>query len=471
MPRLLIVDDEPGICWGLQQLGKRISVDTHTVSTAEAGLDSAQEQPFDAIVLDVRLPGMDGIAAIPHFRSLLPNSPILIITAFGELSLAVRAIQAGAFDYIAKPFSLQDIQAKIEKALASARRSDAATDPSSGASSDADRYALVGSSRPMQEVFKQIALATTSEAPILICGESGTGKELAARAIHQHGTRSAGPFVAVNIAALSPTLVESELFGHDRGAFTGAAQSRPGLIELAAGGTLFLDEVAEIPMEIQAKLLRVLDFGEVTRVGENQSRTIDFRLITATHQDLDALVRSGHFRHDLLFRIRAFEIGMPALRERLDDMEELVRHFLVLHTPNSNMTWTPEFIAALKQRRWPGNVRQLRHAVEAAAVRARMGVLEPELLNATLTDETQLANSATGDELESSLQSLTAEWLRQRWNMTSIDSLYEEYLRVVEPAVLKAAYELAGQQYSTAARRLGIHRTTLKKKLDEDKSE
>ncbi len=470
MTRLLIVDDEPGICWGLEQLGQRIDVATHAVSTAEEGLAAARQQHFDAVVLDVRLPGIDGIEALPQFRSVLPDSPILIITAFGELSLAIQAIQAGAFDYIAKPFSLQDIQTKIQMALAAAGRSGESRRDRVGPDENAARHALIGSSPVMQEVYKQIALATTSQSPILIRGESGTGKELAARAIHEHGPRSNGPFVAVNIASLSPTLVESELFGHDRGAFTGAARSRPGLVELAAGGTLFLDEVAEIPLEIQAKLLRVLDFGEITRVGESQPRSVDFRLITATHQNLDSLVRSGEFRHDLLFRIRAFEIQMPTLGQRLDDVEELVRHFLLIHSPGLSWSWTREFIEALKQRTWPGNVRQLRHAVESAAIRARMGVLGPEHLDEPRFDD--LANHASGSiasgtgNLDQNLQTLTAEWISRRWDSQSVEALYEEFLRVVEPTMLKTAYDLAGQQYATAARRLGIHRTTLKKKLD-----
>ena len=315
----------------------------------------------------------------------------------------------------------------------------------------------------MQEVFKQIALTTTTDSPVLITGESGTGKELTARAIHHFSNRSAQPFVAVNIASLSPTLAESELFGHAKGAFTGADVERIGMIQKASGGTLFLDEVAEIPVEIQVKLLRVLDQGEVTPVGSNQSVKTDFRLLSATHQDLFSQVNHGDFRHDLFYRLRTFELYLPPLREHREDIPALAHHFLRRATGSDpSLCMSNEFLEGLQQRAWPGNIRELRNVVERAAILARGGVLTADHIE---DFDMQLARESKHNT-ESELKRLTTEWMTQKWNSDS-ERLYESLWDVIEPAILQTAYALSEQQYSAAARKLGIHRTTLKKKLDD----
>ncbi|MCL4143343.1 UNVERIFIED_CONTAM: hypothetical protein GTU68_058524, partial [Idotea baltica] len=272
-----------------------MSLETETAPSAEIGLKLAETTSFDLVVMDVRMPGIDGITAIKLFHQLLgKQTPIITITAFGDLQTAISAIQAGAFEYIVKPFELEVVRTKIQQAIAT--RNFAGKDKIERGSDQRRRSGLVGSSPVMQEVFKQIALTTTTDSPVLITGESGTGKELTARAIHDFSERSAKPFVAVNIAALSPLLAESELFGHVKGAFTGAESDRVGLIQQADGGTLFLDEIAEIPIPIQVKLLRVLDTGEVTRVGSSSPEKSNFRLISATHQDLLSQINHGEFR-------------------------------------------------------------------------------------------------------------------------------------------------------------------------------
>ncbi len=300
MAKLLVVDDEESICWGLKRLGESLGHEVLTASSAEAGLEIAQRQRPDAIVLDVRLPGMDGLSAIEHFQRSIGPRPIIVITAYGDLPTAVEAVRQRAFEYLIKPFDLQQVEQALSRAL----------EPDANLSADAAPHretvgGMVGRSPAMQHIFKRIALSAASDACVLVSGETGTGKELAARAIHQFSGRAAGPFVAVHVASLSGALAESELFGHVRGAFTGADFQRQGLLAQAEGGTLFLDEVADIPLPIQVKLLRALEMREVTPVGSNRPTPANFRVVSATHQRLHDAVKSGAFRHDLYFRLCA----------------------------------------------------------------------------------------------------------------------------------------------------------------------
>ena len=469
MSHLLIVDDEQSICWGLAKLAEQLGHTAATAVSAEQGLAAAGKTRPDVILLDVRLPGMDGLAAMQHFQKAAPGVPIVVMTAYGELSTAVTAVRNGAFDYLTKPFDLAVAQRAIESALKNnARPADTTVrlppkDPAG---------LIVGASPPMQEVFKRIALVAPSEACVHVRGESGTGKELVARAIHRYSRRADGPFIAVNMASLSPTLAESELFGHVRGAFTGAEQARKGLLEQAGGGTIFLDEVADIPMALQVKLLRVLEFGEIMPVGGEHAVQSDFRMISATHQDLQQRVAEGKFRHDLYFRLITFEIELPPLRQRREDIGPLAEHFLdVLADRNPRGTWysgsrpsiSPEALAELRQRDWFGNVRELRNAVEHAMILARGGIiarehLPPPLLPAGLGHVGQ----------EEAIAMLIRTWAQaQLEGHEEVQDLYERMLRLVEPPLLKAALQHAGGQCLAASRRLGLHRTTLRKKLDE----
>ncbi len=467
MTRVLIIDDEESICWGLSKLCSQMSIESESASSAERGLEIAKDASFDLIIMDVRLPGMDGIAAIEKFQELLGKVPIITITAFGDLQTAIDAIQKGAFEYVVKPFDLDAVRQKIQQAIATKALAESVAVNLENEPDDDDSAkpnGLIGTSALMQEVFKQIALTTTSDSPVLITGESGTGKELTARSIHNFGSRSSGPFVAVNIAALSSSLAESELFGHVQGAFTGADSERIGLIRQANGGTLFLDEIAEIPLDIQVKLLRVLDLGEVTPVGSNQPVKSDFRLISATHQDLLSQINHGDFRHDLFYRLRTFEIKIPPLRQRREDIPELVNYFLQRYPSATSALPSPEFLNDLKARPWLGNVRELQSVVERAATFARGGVITAEHIANEEPDSKQTPQST---DLVEQLQTLITEWTRHNWNDTSMESLYDSLISVIDPAILPIAFQLSENQYSAAARRLGIHRTTLKKKLDE----
>jgi two-component system nitrogen regulation response regulator GlnG len=317
----------------------------------------------------------------------------------------------------------------------------------------------------MQEVFKQIAVVAHSEACAHLVGESGSGKELAARAIHRYSRRAKGPFVAVNMAAINPSLAESELFGHVRGAFTGAENDRKGLLEQAHCGTIFFDEVADIPPALQVKLLRALEHGEIVPVGGNSPVTSNFRLISATHQNLRQLVADGKFRHDLYFRLITFEIEIPPLRKRLEDIPELADFFLDALSAKNGLprsTLSSETMAELSRRTWYGNVREFRNALEHALILARGGSIAPE----HLPDPMLPPHSASASD-EESLAALVLRWAdSQLLSPSEKEDLYERFLKIVEPPLFEKVLESYHGQFVSAARRLGIHRTTLKKKMD-----
>jgi len=473
MPHLLFIDDEQSICWGLTKLAQRMGHTSEAVGSAELGLRSAGKTRPDAIVLDVRLPGMSGLEAIEKLHDLVPDAPVVIITAYGDLETAVEAVRRGAFEYLVKPFDLQLAERTITRALAAAQTKGAAavmpevsvpSNETDGTNIGNER--IVGTSAAMQAVFKQIALVAPSSACVHLRGESGTGKELVARAIHRYSRRADGPFIPVNLAALNPSLAESELFGHVKGAFTGADVARKGLLEQSDGGTIFLDEVADIPLALQIKLLRTLEHGEIWPVGADKPRYADFRLISATHQDLRQKVAEDSFRHDLYFRLVTFELELPPLRDRREDIAKLTQHFLNrLSARNGipNATLEKETLTELEQRPWFGNVRELRNAIERALVLARGGPIEINHLPPAALPAMGATKSVAGG-----LKQVVEEWARSRLTTSSEGAdLYLQFLTLVEPPLFRTAVEHYRGQVAAAARVLGLHRTTLKKKLDE----
>jgi len=470
MAHLLFIDDEQSICWGLTRLAQRLGHSSEAVGTAELGLQAAIKTQPDAIVLDVRLPGMTGLEAIERLHAESPDVPVVIMTAYGDLETAVEAVRRGAFEYMVKPFDLQLAERTINRALAASRSQKpsspaASADPLEAAASSPDR--LVGKSAAMQAVFRQIALIAPSSACVHLRGESGTGKELVARAIHQYSRRADGPFIPVNLAALNPSLAESELFGHVRGAFTGADNPRKGLLEQADGGTIFLDEVADIPLGLQVKLLRSLEHGEIWPVGGNAPRQADFRLVSATHQDLRQRVTEEAFRHDLYFRLVTFELELPPLRDRRDDIGVLAQHFLDRLSTRSG-TARPHLdrdtLAELESRPWFGNVRELRNAIEHAVVLARGGPLELSHLPPPASLSIGMGSGHSGGQLKQSVESWTRSQLA---HAAEGAELYQQFLATIEPSLFNVVVEHFRGQVSAAARVLGLHRTTLKKKLDD----
>ncbi len=456
MKHVLIIDDEEAVCWALQRALGREGLSVAVAASAEQGLDLARQQPPDAVVLDVRLPGMDGLKALGKLREVAPGVPAVVITAFGNLSTAVRAVEGGAFDYLTKPFDLRQALDAVRRALQ--RRPDPAAAEAVAPASTAEE--IVGRGPAMQAVFKRIALVAPRDACVLITGESGTGKELVARAVHRHSPRRDRPFLPVHVAALNPNLVESELFGHVRGAFTGATQARPGLLALADGGTVFLDELADIPLAVQVKLLRVLEHGELLPVGGTQPQRLDVRVLAATHQDLARCVGEGRFRHDLFFRLNVFQLALPPLRERVEDIADLAEHFLRRFEPRA-LPLEPRTLRYLESLPWFGNVRELRNALEHAAIVARGGPLLPEHF--------PVAGNAPGpatpaEEVSAAVRKWLADRVRAAGGAAPAD-LYAEFLRMAEPALLDDVLSRLGGNRWAASQWLGLNRATVRKKL------
>ncbi len=377
MSRILIVEDESIIRSALKRLleknGYEISdVESVADATARHSLDS-----FDLIISDLRLPGAPGTDLI----ELAGSVPVLIMTSYASLRSAVDAMKLGAVDYIAKPFDHDEMLNTVAGILQ--QRSAPASPPEAAPAESGSQTSIIGSCQAMQELYRRIAKVARTDATVLILGESGTGKELAARAIHEQSDRAHKPMICVNCAAIPETLIESELFGHEKGAFTGATSSRSGLIEAADGGTLFLDEIGELPLEAQARLLRFLQEGEIRRVGAVHPLTVDVRLIAATHRDLKNRARSGQFREDLYYRLYVMELRMPPLRERDNDILELAEAFLDKQGQKlgcEHLNFNPEARQLLRSYHWPGNVRELENAIERAVILADGHQITPDLL-------------------------------------------------------------------------------------------
>ncbi len=461
MPNLLIVDDEEAICWGLTRIGEELGCAVATAASAEEALTLVRRQAFDAIVLDVRMPGLSGLEAMPQLRSIGGAAPLILMTAYGDLQTAVEAVRQGAFEYVVKPFDRESIRAVLRRALAQPAAASRRDPPPTQSAQPVAGF--VGNSPGLQQVFSQVALAAASEANILIWGESGSGKELVAGAIHRYSQRSRGPFIPAHLASFSPALIESELFGHVRGAFTGAEQARPGLLVQADGGTLFLDEVAEISLPIQVKLLRAIEQKVVYPVGSQQPVQTDFRVIAATHRDLEQLVRSGDFRHDLYFRLAAFRIDVPPLRDRMEDIAPLARYFLATISKSPQAMLSEEALAELASRPWWGNVRELRNAIEHAVIVSRGGLIGVEHLPPP-RPPIEPGREPAGE----TLAKLLREWTESHvGGGQAPGELYAALLRLVEVPVLETMLRKFAGQVAPAAKYLGLHRTTLRKKLEE----
>jgi two-component system, NtrC family, response regulator AtoC len=379
-PSLLVADDDQV---ARELLGEALGREGYRVSLVASGEECvrlAETEAFDAALVDLRMPGLDGLGVLKRLAAIQPGLPVVILTAFASIDTAIEAVNAGASDYLSKPFRMEEIKVVVRRTL-SARRllPESAADRGLAAPRRADN--LVGQSHQMAEIYTLIARVASLDTTVLIQGETGTGKELVARAIHAASARADRPFVAIDCAALPEALFESELFGHERGAFTGALTARRGLLETSAGGTCFLDEIAELTPPLQAKLLRALQERAVRRVGGNEAIPVDVRIVAATNRDLHALVPTGEFRDDLYYRLNVVTIAVPPLRERGTDIPLLAQHFLekfAAETGRSVKRLAPEALALLTSYQWPGNVRELEHAIERAVALASSEALLPE---------------------------------------------------------------------------------------------
>ena len=461
MSRVLVVDDDAAIRTVVAQALRRAG---HEVSTAEtlAQLDRALATSMpDVLISDVVLPDGDGIARMAEITARLPTLPIIILSAQNTLTTAVRAAEVGAYEYLPKPFDLDDLTRAVAGALA--RGSVSASLPVS----EDHALPLIGRSPAMQNVYRVIARVVSNDLTVLISGESGTGKELVARAIHDLGHRAEAPFVAINMAAIPRELIEAELFGHERGAFTGAAQRNAGRFEQAAGGTLFLDEIGDMPMEAQTRLLRVLQSGEFTSVGGARTIRSDVRIVAATNRDLAVQVGAGLFREDLFYRLNVVPIALPALRDRRQDVALLAPHFLE-HAAAQGLPrreLAVDAMAALAAHDWPGNVRELENLMRRLAVLARDEVIDAPTIHALLGAPT-LAPEVSDPGIAAAVRHLVERIGGERGGALEDGTLYDRVIGEVERPLIEMMLARHGHNQVRAARALGINRNTLRKRLD-----
>jgi two-component system, NtrC family, response regulator AtoC len=449
--RILVVDDDPVTCELLCEVFQRHEFDARYEQTVESALLAMREMAPDVLVSDIRMKTrVDGLALLEHVRREFPAVPVVLMTAFGSVETAVRAVKAGAFDYISKPFKMDVVVRTVRRAL-SARAPATPVDLEEDADDHQFSSGLIGRDPAMLEIYKVVAHVSDSRAAVLITGESGTGKELIARAIHTHGKRAAAPFVAVNCGALTETLLESELFGHARGSFTGAIANKRGIFEQAGAGTVFLDEISETSPALQVKLLRVLQEREVVPVGGNQVIKVNARTIAASNSDLEGLCDSGAFRRDLFYRLNVINIHVPPLRERRDDIPLLVTHFLWKHTPADQ---TPPAVDSQALQRliaylWPGNVRELENVIERAITLNQSGLITSEDLPPRVCGEN--GRGPTDASPADDLGALFAGW-------PTIDEIERRYLLRV--------LEATGGNRTRTAEIIGISRRTLYRMAD-----
>lgn len=457
---LLVIDDEPNIRFSFQECLSSETLEVLTADTARSGLEHVKSGRPDVVILDVRLPDLSGLEAYDRIARIDPRLPVIIITAYAKTETAIEAMQRGAFDYLVKPVDLHHLREVVLKALEVSRLSRTPALIGEEAPEDVTADRLVGHSPAMQEVYKEIGRVASQDATVLILGESGTGKELVARAIYNHSHRSHKPFLAINCAALPDSLLESELFGHEKGAFTGADHRRIGKFEQVNGGTIFLDEIGDMSPAIQAKALRLLQQQQFERVGGTTTLQTDVRIIAATNQNLPQLIAEGRFRQDLYYRLNGFTIQLPPLHERRDDVPRLVEYFIHRFSRELNRnvaTITSEAMEILSRYNWPGNVRELASAVRYAIVHAAGDVITADCIpEACRTDSPPEIAAAGGFDVAAYVRNLLAQGAHDIYARVSAD---------VDRVVIQEVMNHVGGSQVQAAERLGIARMTLRAKL------
>ncbi|OUR64197.1 nitrogen regulation protein NR(I) [Methylophaga sp. 42_25_T18] len=454
-----IVDDDRSIRWVLQKAIESVDITVRAFESADLVLEELKRDIPDVLVSDIRMPGIDGLQMLAEVKEHYPQLPVIIMTAYSDLDSAVSVYEGGAFEYLPKPFDVDEAVELVQRAITHSREKhqDLVEDD---ISLDSE---IIGEAPAMQEVFRAIGRLARSNITVLINGESGTGKELVAHALHKHSPRRTAPFIALNMAAIPKELMESELFGHEKGAFTGAHTQRKGRFEQADGGTLFLDEIGDMPMELQTRLLRVLSDGEFFRVGGHNAVNVDVRIIAATHQNLEQRVERSEFREDLFHRLNVIRIHIPALRERREDIPTLAIYFLNLAARELNMaakSISPEVENYLMQLPWPGNVRQLENTCRWLMVMAPGQIVQIDDL------PTELSNGSDESSSRDDWQQLFRQWASAK-ALSGQEGALSDIIPQVEQLLMEVALEKTAGKRQEAAKLLGWGRNTLTRKLKE----
>jgi two-component system nitrogen regulation response regulator GlnG len=462
---ILIADDDRAIRTVLNQALGRRGYDVRTTGTAATLWQWVSDGAGDLVITDVVMPDENGLDLVPRIRKLRPDLRVIVMSAQNTLLTAVRANERGAFDYLPKPFDLNELIGIVEKALTQPHTSVEAAE----AKPDEERLPLIGRSPAMQDIYRVLARLMQTDLTVMITGESGTGKELVARALHDYGKRRNGPFVAINMAAIPRELIESELFGHEKGAFTGALTRGVGRFEQAAGGTLFLDEIGDMPPEAQTRLLRVLQEGEYTTVGGRSPVRANVRIIAATHRDLRQMIRRGLFREDLFYRLNVVPLRLPPLRERIEDIPDLARHFLEA-ARNDDLgvkTFERSALDRMMRHSWPGNVRELENLVRRLVVLNSAEVISAQAVDAELSHGSSESGPATGDSLGTAAELHLRRYFTAHGGSLPARGLYDRVLREIERPLISLSLEATRGNQIRAAELLGLNRNTLRKKIRE----
>lgn len=461
---ILIVDDDDQLRQSFTRLLHEEGYRVKTTPSGEAAVNMVESQPPDLVILDVRLPGMSGLETFKAIHTLEHRLPCIIMTAFSTTETAIEATKLGAFDYILKPFDIPDMLKTIRQAL-DAGRCMRSTVAMNGQPGECDKEAIIGRSPAMQEVYKAIGRVSATDATVLIRGESGTGKELAARAIYQHSLRADRPFLVINCVAIPDTLLESELFGYEKGAFTGASHRRVGKIEQASGGTIFLDEIGDMPMNLQAKMLRLLQERSIERLGGRATIPVDVRIIAATNRDLETLISQGLFREDLYYRLKVITIRLPPLNRRPEDIPLLCRYFLTRFAREfglDNPGLTGDALRSLQSHNWPGNVRELGNTLQKVLIFNRGAPI-------TLEDIAMASGREAEAPSPDGCAAAITEWARrQMFQQESATgaNVFEACMDRFASLLIAEALNLTGGNRSSAAKLLGLSRPTLHAKIE-----
>ncbi len=465
MSKILIVDDDASLLAAFEQILAEQGHQVRTAVRGEEALVCIQQDKPELVVMDIRMPGMAGLEVLRRIRAQDRRLPVIIMTGYATAETAIEATQLGAFDYHIKPLEPVDILHSIDAALERGQMMTRRVEFDSDVDQSADDM-IIGQSRGMREVFKAVGRVAATDASVLLRGETGTGKELVARAIYQHSLRAGGPLVVVNCVAIPETLLESEFFGHERGSFTGAEKRRIGKFEQADGGTLFLDEIGDMPVGLQAKLLRVLQDGKFERVGGSETVRVNVRILAATHCNLEADVKKGRFREDLYHRLRVFTIDLPPLRERKEDIPSLSQYFIrkyALELGSEPQVLSSEAMELLCAYPWNGNVRELQHAIQRLLIQAGGYPIHPDDIKRALENVSGLPSagreSAQGED---ALRKLIENYIQTQPG----EELFSRFMETVEKNLIEASLRLTKGNQTHAAKLLGMPRPTLKSKID-----